>query len=201
MNALALAVQYLPIHLPPFLPPPAVLAPFSSPRSSEMQDLLFPDIWSYDAAWTTSTHVLLPFVEHVPLNDAALGVHGLTPRTAHPVVDAPAANVSAPSNASSLFSVASESPTTDSDVDRDANQAWEATYPAGSINPSGSIAGGFGFYLTGPPAFQAALQAGAREAAFAYSVLFEPGWEWQKGGKLPGACKSSWLLFLRRVLC
>ncbi|KAJ7868274.1 polysaccharide lyase family 14 protein, partial [Mycena leptocephala] len=36
--------------------------------------------------------------------------------------------------------------------------AWEAFYPKGSINPSAPIPGGFGFYLSGPPAYRMMLQ-------------------------------------------
>ncbi|KII95657.1 polysaccharide lyase family 14 protein [Plicaturopsis crispa FD-325 SS-3] len=75
-------------------------------------------------------------------------------------------------------------------VDAAERQAWEARYPSGSINPNGAIPGGFGFYLSGPPDFSARL-AGKREAVLSYRVMFEPGWEWVKGGKLPGVFGGS----------
>jgi len=58
-------------------------------------------------------------------------------------------------------------------------------FPEGSINPSGTIPGGFGFYLSGPSNFAKRLES-ATEALFSYRVMFEEGWEWMKGGKLPG---------------
>lgn len=68
-------------------------------------------------------------------------------------------------------------------------EAWEAFYPTGSINPNGAIKGGFGFYMKGPKAFEQALERkDAVEVICGYEVMFEDGFEWVKGGKLPGVC-------------
>ena len=72
--------------------------------------------------------------------------------------------------------------------------AWEAIFPEGSINPGNKTSphGGFGFYLRGPIHFADALKELDRhgEVVFGYSVLFEEGFDFVKGGKLPGICKS-----------
>lgn len=68
--------------------------------------------------------------------------------------------------------------------------AWEAFYPKGSINPSASIPGGFGFYLLGAEAFIKSLESGATEAVLSYRMMLQEGWEWVKGGKLPGICED-----------
>ncbi|TDL16632.1 hypothetical protein BD410DRAFT_731150 [Rickenella mellea] len=127
---------------------------------SKLQDWLFPPSLSYKDGWTTSNFVNLPQVAKVDLCDEALGVHNIFSKTTHDVVDAPCSSKSQP--------------------------AWEACYPQGSINPQGDIAGGFGFYMTGPAQFKEAL-ATAHEIIMGYSVLFQEGWEWAKGGKIPGA--------------
>ena len=53
--------------------------------------------------------------------------------------------------------------------------AWEAFYPKGSINPQNPNPGGFGFYLSGPPGFQAGLKT-ANGVLFGYSAMFDTGW-------------------------
>jgi len=73
-------------------------------------------------------------------------------------------------------------------VVKDERLAWEALYPRGSINPGSEIKGGFGLYLAGPDAFARALSEHAREVVIGYEVYFEIGFEWAKGGKLPGIC-------------
>ncbi len=73
-------------------------------------------------------------------------------------------------------------------VVKDGRLAWEALYPQGSINPGGAIKGGFGLYLGGPDAFARALNDHAQEVVIGYEVYFEIGFEWAKGGKLPGIC-------------
>jgi hypothetical protein len=45
-----------------------------------------------------------------------------------------------------------------------------------------------GFYLGGPKEIEASLEQSATEAVFGYRVMFENGWDWVKGGKLPGIC-------------
>lgn len=107
-------------------------------------------------------------IEHVPLDDSALGVHKVFNRTPHNAISPPVPSHPNPDD--------SEHP----------EQAWEAFYPRGSINPSASVVGGFGFYVAGPPGF---LNGTVNEAIMSYRVMFESGWEWAKGGKLPGICE------------
>ncbi|RDB20738.1 hypothetical protein Hypma_012163 [Hypsizygus marmoreus] len=127
--------------------------------------------------FTTSKSLLsqYPHIDHVPLSkgDTALGVHKNSSRTSHRLVKPPKA---------------SSSPPRTSDKTRDPEEAWEAFYPKGSINPSASIAGGFSFYLSGPKEFKERLESGngAKEVLFGYRMMLEDGWEWVKGGKLPG---------------
>ncbi|TCD66231.1 hypothetical protein EIP91_001634 [Steccherinum ochraceum] len=104
----------------------------------------------------------------VPLLDSALGVHKVTSNTTHNVVSPP--------------------PSTKPDAS-DPSEAWEAFFPEGSINPGNKEAprGGFGFYLRGPPQFSQSLKSTLpQEVIMSYVVMFEEGWMWQKGGKLPG---------------
>ncbi|TFY77928.1 hypothetical protein EWM64_g6086 [Hericium alpestre] len=122
--------------------------------------------------FTTSTALARErSIELVQLNDKSLGVHKLSsPKVlTHRVVKPPAPSQS------------------DAPADQIPVEAWEAFYPAGSINPSAPIKGGFGFYLSGPPQFSEELNKnGAVEAVMGYEVMFEEGWQWAKGGKLPG---------------
>ncbi|KAB5591677.1 hypothetical protein CTheo_4885 [Ceratobasidium theobromae] len=69
-------------------------------------------------------------------------------------------------------------------VQVDGIQSWEALYPEGSINPQGKIKGGFGFYLCGPGG--ACAYESARDALFSYAIRFDEGFEFVKGGKIPG---------------
>lgn len=108
-------------------------------------------------------------ISQVELSDPALGVHKTSSRHPHNVVIPPP-------------------PSTSSSIPPPQN-AWEAVYPKGSINPSGAIFGGFGFYLSGPPDFAKRLES-ANEVVMSYRVMFEDGWEWVKGGKIPGICES-----------
>lgn len=68
----------------------------------------------------------------------------------------------------------------------DPRLAWEARYSKGSCSPKTKISGGLGFYLGGPKKIASLLDGGAKETVFGYRVMFEKGWEWVKGGKLPG---------------
>ncbi|KAG7444918.1 uncharacterized protein BT62DRAFT_198879 [Guyanagaster necrorhizus] len=104
-------------------------------------------------------------MKYVPLDDSALGVHKVFNRTSHNVVSPPAPSRPNPDDG--------EHP----------EKAWEAVYPHGSINPSASVVGGFSFYVAGPAGF---LDGAVKEAIMGYRVMFQPGWEWAKGGKLPG---------------
>jgi hypothetical protein len=65
----------------------------------------------------------------------------------------------------------------------------EALYKKGSWDldhhNQNNIPGGFSFYAPGP---QGVDLTHAKEATFAYSVMFEQAWKWNLGGKLPGFC-------------
>jgi hypothetical protein len=118
------------------------------------------------SGFTTSTHIYHEKLQHITLADKELGVHKVTSSTMHRLVKPPPTSTSnAPSS------------------------AWEAVYPKGSINPSAPIPGGFGFYLSGPTMFAKRLET-ASEVIFSYRMMLQDGWEWVKGGKLPGVCKS-----------
>lgn len=136
-----------------------------------MDDLLFPSISQGQALniWSTCGSVSNPNIHQVALENSDLNVHRVNSRTSHNLVTPPPP-VYVP-----------HAPPPDS--------AWEATYPAGSINPKNSIPGGFGFYLSGPKDFKDGLKD-ATEVMFSYSVMFAADWEWVKGGKLPGLCES-----------
>ncbi|KAI0915374.1 hypothetical protein AcV5_003865 [Taiwanofungus camphoratus] len=120
--------------------------------------------------FTTAPPVRAPSpIAIVPLSDHDLGVHKLSSRTRHPLAAPPAPSAPPP------------------DPDSSPAIAWEAAFPRGSLNPANASAppGGFGFYLRGPPAFAAQL-ARAEEVLMGYAVMFEDGWAWGRGGKLPG---------------
>ncbi|KAJ1305672.1 hypothetical protein OPQ81_010411 [Rhizoctonia solani] len=57
---------------------------------------------------------------------------------------------------------------------------FEASYPEGSINPKGAIKGGFGCYL------ERGEFEKAKDVLLSYAVKFEDGFDFVKGGKLPG---------------
>ena len=80
----------------------------------------------------------------------------------------------------------------------DGVQSMQAHYPAGSYKPSASPRGGISFYAPGPADVDLTT---AKEATLSYSVLFPSGFEFVKGGKLPGLCE--WLRFprVRRARC
>ena len=63
--------------------------------------------------------------------------------------------------------------------------AMEAVYAKGSWDLHRGSDGGFSFYAPGPQDVDLTL---AKEATFGYSVMFEEGWKWNLGGKLPGFC-------------
>lgn len=68
----------------------------------------------------------------------------------------------------------------------DGKGAMKAHYPKGSYNFGHQPQGGFSFYAPGPNDVDLTT---AKEATFGYSVYFPAGFEFQKGGKLPGICK------------
>ncbi|KAG2359435.1 polysaccharide lyase family 14 protein [Suillus spraguei] len=129
---------------------------------------LFP-ISNFQLGFTTFSpspaSIAKPDVILVPLADSPLGVHKITRSLTHEVVCPPP----------------SLHPSSD-----DPQLAWEAKYPKGSCSPKTKIPGGFGFYLGGPKEITSLLDQGAKEAVFGYRVMFKKGWEWVKGGKLPG---------------
>jgi hypothetical protein len=65
--------------------------------------------------------------------------------------------------------------------------ALKAHYPKGSYKPSATNApkGGLSFYAPGPASVDLST---AEEATFGYSIFFPKGFEFVKGGKLPGVC-------------
>jgi hypothetical protein len=129
---------------------------------------LFP-ITNYEVGFTTSVTISLPNISNVALSDSSLGVHKLSHRTTHNLVCPP------PPSFPEVLPLPTE--------------AWEAYYPKGSINPTAPVPSGFSFYVSGPTDFQKRAEK-AREVLWSYRVMFERGWEWAKGGKLPGSCES-----------
>lgn len=65
----------------------------------------------------------------------------------------------------------------------DGKAAMKAHYPKGSYNFGHNPQGGFSFYAPGPDSVDLST---AKEATFGYSVFFPEGFDFQKGGKLPG---------------
>ncbi|KAI0668352.1 hypothetical protein C8Q78DRAFT_980244 [Trametes maxima] len=65
----------------------------------------------------------------------------------------------------------------------DGRLSMKAHYPAGSYTFSHTPQGGFSFYAPGPESVDLTT---AKEATFGYSVYFPAGFDFVKGGKLPG---------------
>src|SRR5216684_8547009 len=65
--------------------------------------------------------------------------------------------------------------------------AMLAIFPEGCHSRS-ETKGGFSFYAPGP---QSVDLTAAKEVTFGYSVMFEQGFQFNEGGKLPGLCESS----------
>ncbi|KAH9914516.1 uncharacterized protein BXZ73DRAFT_92799 [Epithele typhae] len=65
----------------------------------------------------------------------------------------------------------------------DGKMSMQAHYPKGSYTFGHSPQGGFSFYATGPSDFSL---ADAKEATLSYTVMFDEGFDFNKGGKLPG---------------
>ena len=63
--------------------------------------------------------------------------------------------------------------------------AMQAHYPKGSWNFQQEPRGGISFYAPGPANVDLTT---AKEATLAYSVFFPDGYDFVKGGKLPGFC-------------
>lgn len=124
-----------------------------------LQSNLFPADHVYTNGFTTAEGVSVDGVSSVGLSDNALNVIKVQSGMSHDVVQ------------------------------QSGKTAWEAVFPEGSWNPSNQPLGGFGFYLGGSDDFYNAVSNGAQEVIFGYSVMFENGFEFNKGGKLPGACE------------
>lgn len=65
-------------------------------------------------------------------------------------------------------------------------KAMKAHFPKGSYTFGHSPQGGLSFYAPGPSSVDLTE---AKEATFGYSVYFPEGFDFQKGGKLPGLCE------------
>ncbi|KAG6818735.1 hypothetical protein H0H93_002306, partial [Arthromyces matolae] len=65
----------------------------------------------------------------------------------------------------------------------DGKLSMRAIYPKGSYTFTNEPQGGFSFYAPGPTSVDLTT---AKEATFGYSVYFEEGFDFNKGGKLPG---------------
>ena len=131
-------------------------------ESASLSHKLFPDEYEYYSGFTTALGVFVPGVFLAPLDDDALNVTKVQKNLTHNVVW------------------------------QNHKLAWEAIYPEGSINPGNKAhpPGGFGFYLGGTDEFFDEISNGAEEIMLSYSVMFEDGFEFNRGGKLPGACES-----------
>ncbi len=68
----------------------------------------------------------------------------------------------------------------------DGTKSLKAHYPAGSYKPSELPCGGVSFYAPGPSSVDLTT---AKEALFSYSIFFPSGFNFVKGGKIPGFCK------------
>ena len=68
----------------------------------------------------------------------------------------------------------------------DGVNSLKAHYPKGSYKPSVDPCGGVSFYAPGPASVDLTT---AKEALFSYSVYFPEGFNFVKGGKLPGLCE------------
>ncbi|TDL19278.1 hypothetical protein BD410DRAFT_830416 [Rickenella mellea] len=139
----------------------AFLVPITSANVTPLQHRslktnLFPSGYTYASGFTTASGVSANGVTPVALSDSVLNVIKATSGLTHNVVS------------------------------QNGKTAWEAVYPKGSYNPSGTPKGGFGFYLGGSDKFQTAVQGGAKQVIFGYSVMFQKGFQWNMGGKLPG---------------
>ena len=69
----------------------------------------------------------------------------------------------------------------------DGKYSMKAHYPAGSYTFTHDPQGGFSFYAPGPANVDLTT---AKEATFGYSVYFPSGFDFVKGGKLPGLCEQ-----------
>lgn len=69
----------------------------------------------------------------------------------------------------------------------DGKRGMRAYYPKGSYTFKFNPKGGFSFYAKGPR--ERLKLEGAKEVTFGYSIYFPSGFQFNKGGKLPGICE------------
>lgn len=69
----------------------------------------------------------------------------------------------------------------------DGELSMQAIYPEGSYTFSHTPQGGFSFYAPGPASVDLTT---AKEATFGYTAYFPSGFDFVKGGKVPGLCKT-----------
>ncbi|KAF7428986.1 hypothetical protein PC9H_008224 [Pleurotus ostreatus] len=139
-------------------------------RAKTTMNVLLP-VPEFLSGFTTCPSLSTELLTIISLDDHCLGVHKITRRTTHEVVEPP----KEPRQDIPCLSNTIPSPTV----------AWEAKYTKGSINPSAPIPGGFGFYLSGPSDFLESLRCGAQEVLLSYRMMLSDDWDWMKGGKLP----------------
>lgn len=121
---------------------------------------LRPQSGNQDKALIATPRKDLAKVEIQRLDDSRLGVHHVSLGTTH-----------------KRFQLA------------DGTRVWEAFYVNGSYTPSGPIRGGFGLYLGGPKGKWKQFVDQHAQITMSYAVYFEEGFDFVKGGKLPGLCK------------
>ena len=68
----------------------------------------------------------------------------------------------------------------------DGELSMQAFFPAGSYNFQNSPQGGFSFYASGPSSVNLTT---AKEATFGFTTYFPAGFDFVKGGKIPGLCE------------
>jgi hypothetical protein len=64
--------------------------------------------------------------------------------------------------------------------------APDGVYSMKAHYPAGKPQGGFSFYTPGPDLLDLTT---TKEVTYAYSVLFQAGFDWVQGGRIPGLCK------------
>ena len=79
----------------------------------------------------------------------------------------------------------------------DGELSMQAFFPAGSYNFQNSPQGGFSFYAPGPASVDLTT---AKEATFGFTTYFPSGFDFVKGGKIPGLCTLPHILLLKKGL-
>lgn len=153
-------LSFTPIYLAIVLSPYLLATGSPTTVNTTLQNFLFPDFHTYSNGFTTAAGISVTNVTTVALSDSALNVIGVQSGLTHTVVT------------------------------HSGKTAWQANYPNGSYNPSNTPLGGFGFYVNGTTPFTKAIASGASQVMFGYSVMFQQGFEWNMGGKIPGGCES-----------